>query len=86
VNTTVSGPSSQSPRTVSEVQYGADGTITPAYIHELLLEFFQSRWYGTIEVKLEAGRIVFIRKIETIKQIPSAIKRGNDRGEAHHKA
>ena len=27
------------------------------------------RFYGTIEIKLENGKIVFIRKIETIKNI-----------------
>jgi hypothetical protein len=43
-------------------QFNADGTITPAYIHELLSELSQSGWYGTIEAKLEAGRIVFIEK------------------------
>jgi len=34
---------------------------------QLLCQLEQSRFYGLIEVKYEAGRVVLIRKSETLK-------------------
>ena len=33
----------------------------------LLAELEQSRFYGSVEIKYEAGRVVLLRKTETIK-------------------
>ena len=33
----------------------------------LLAELEQSRFYGSVEIKFEAGRVVLLRKTETIK-------------------
>lgn len=42
------------------------GTMDPA-VTMLLKEFVQDRLYGTIEVKFEAGRVILIRRTESIK-------------------
>jgi hypothetical protein len=34
---------------------------------ELMKQLEQQRFYGTIEAKLEAGKVVLLRKTETIK-------------------
>ncbi len=34
---------------------------------ELLAELERARFYGSLEIKFEAGRIVILRKTETIK-------------------
>ncbi len=36
-------------------------------INDLLRSLEQSRFFGTLELKFEAGRVVLIRKTETIK-------------------
>ncbi len=36
-------------------------------LHQLLRELEQGRFYGSLEVKFEAGHIVLLRKTETIK-------------------
>ena len=48
-------------------------------VNEILRSLEQSRFYGTVELKFESGRVVLIRKTETLK--PSADCRDN-RGEA----
>ena len=47
-------------------------------VNEILRSLEQSRFYGTVELKFESGRVVLIRKTETLK--PSADCRDN-RGE-----
>jgi hypothetical protein len=39
-------------------------------ITEILGDLEHQRFYGTLEVKLEAGKIVLLRKTETIKPAP----------------
>ena len=36
-------------------------------VNDLLRSLEQSRFYGTVELKFESGRVVLIRKTETIK-------------------
>jgi len=36
-------------------------------LFKLIKELINARFYGTIEVKLEAGNITLVRKIENIK-------------------
>jgi hypothetical protein len=38
---------------------------------QLLRQLEQSRFYGSIELKYEAGRVVLIRKSETLKPFES---------------
>ena len=44
-------------------------------VNDLLRSLEQSRFFGTLELKFEAGRVVLIRKTETLK--PSADCRDN---------
>jgi len=39
-------------------------------ITEILSDLEHQRFYGSLEVKLEAGRVVLLRKTETIKPTP----------------
>lgn len=36
-------------------------------IYEMLREMFQEGYYGSIEVKFEAGKVTIVRKTESIK-------------------
>ena len=36
-------------------------------IAEVLSQFERNRFYGSVEIKYEAGRVVLLRKTETIK-------------------
>jgi hypothetical protein len=36
-------------------------------LFKFIKSLIDSKFYGTIEVKIEAGSIVFVRKVETIK-------------------
>jgi len=49
-------------------------------VNEILRSLEQSRFFGTLELKFEAGRVVLIRKTETMK--PSAQDCRDNRGEA----
>jgi hypothetical protein len=49
-------------------------------VNEILRSLEQSRFYGTVELKFESGRVVLIRKTETLK--PSAQDCRDNRGEA----
>ena len=49
-------------------------------VNDLLRSLERSRFFGTVELKFEAGRVVLIRKTETLK--PSADDRRDNRGEA----
>ncbi len=47
-------------------------------IDDMLKELERNRFYGSLELKLEAGRVVLLKKIETIKPEPE--DRRNNRG------
>ena len=34
---------------------------------KFIKELIESKWYGSIEIKIESGKIVLIRKTESIK-------------------
>ena len=54
-------------------------------VNEILRSLEQSRFYGTVELKFESGRVVLIRKTETIK--PCVQDYRDNRGEAdEHKS
>lgn len=36
-------------------------------LYEMLREMFQQGYYGSIEVKFEAGKVTIVRKTESIK-------------------
>jgi hypothetical protein len=42
-------------------------TTDASHIPQFLEHLRQSRFYGSLEIKLEAGRIVLLKKTETIK-------------------
>ncbi len=48
-------------------------------VNDLLRSLEQSRFFGTVELKFESGRVVLIRKTETLK--PSADDRRDNRGD-----
>jgi hypothetical protein len=48
---------------------------------QLLRQLELSRFYGSVELKYEAGRVVLIRKSETFK--PSDSGYGNNRSTGH---
>lgn len=48
-------------------------------VNDLLRELEQKHFYGSLELKLEAGKIVLLRKTETIK--PETEDRRNNRGD-----
>ncbi len=47
---------------------------------DLLAELERERFYGSLEVKLEAGRVVLLRKTETIKPEDCRDNRGTKDG------
>ena len=49
-----------------------------ANITDLLRELERERFYGSVEIKLEAGRIVLLRKTETVKPTDFRNCRGID--------
>jgi hypothetical protein len=49
-------------------------------LNDLLRTLEQSRFFGTVELKFESGRVVLIRKTETMK--PPTHDCRNNRGEA----
>jgi hypothetical protein len=48
-------------------------------VNDLLRSLEQSRFFGTVELKFESGRVVLIRKTETLK--PSAQDCRDNRGD-----
>jgi|HubBroStandDraft_6_1064221.scaffolds.fasta_scaffold1884135_2 hypothetical protein len=48
---------------------------------QLLRQLEESRFYGAVELKYEAGRVVLIRKSETFK--PHESGHGNNRSTGH---
>lgn len=51
-------------------------------LNQLLADLEKQRFYGSVEVKFEAGRVVLVRKSETIKPAPENYRdsRGKDNG------
>jgi hypothetical protein len=47
---------------------------------EIVRELESIRFYGSLEIKFEAGRVVLLKKTETIK--PDDERQRNNRGEA----
>ena len=45
---------------------------------ELLRDLEQTRFYGSLELKFENGRVVLVRKTETIKPSDCRDNRGNE--------
>jgi hypothetical protein len=50
-------------------------------IGDLLKELERNRFYGSLEVKFESGKVVLIRKSETFK--PTLENYGKNRGSDH---
>lgn len=51
---------------------------TPPYLKNLFAQLERQEFYGSVELKFEAGRIVLIRKTETIKPNDHRNNRGNN--------
>ncbi len=49
-------------------------------VAELLDKLERQRFYGSVEIKFEAGRVVLVRKTETIKREHCRDNRGKDNG------
>ena len=49
----------------------------------LLREYQRERLYGTIEIKFEAGHVVLIRRVESIK--PASSRDNRDEGDGMNK-
>ena len=54
-------------------------------VDEILSQLARDRFYGSVEIKLEAGKIVLLRKTETIKPTDENC-RNNRRGNDEHKS
>ncbi len=57
--------------------------ITEQMIIKMIDELDRNRFYGSLEVKFEAGRVVLVRKTETIKPSSYRENRG-EHNEQHH--
>lgn len=55
-----------------------------ADVSRWISELETTRFFGCIEIKFEAGRVVLVRKIETLKSIHADC--GTNPGEKHAKA
>lgn len=52
-------------------------------IQALLQEMARRRFYGSLEIKLEAGKVVLLRKTETIKLVADDFR--DNRGTYHER-
>ena len=52
-------------------------------LEQLLAELTREKFYGTVEVKFESGRVVLVRKTESIK-LPESYR--TNRGTDDHKS
>lgn len=50
---------------------------------QLLRQLEATRFYGTLELKIEAGHVVLLKKTETLK--PTQDSYGNNRGTIHER-
>jgi hypothetical protein len=46
--------------------------------YDILTNLIRRQFYGSLEIKFEAGRVVLIKKTETIKPGDQRNNRGND--------
>ena len=53
---------------------------TIAVITKLLRDLEQRRFYGGLEIKFESGRVIYIRRIETLKPDNLRDNQGNYNG------
>jgi hypothetical protein len=60
------------------------GTDMGMELNELLRDLERSRFFGSLELKFEAGRVVLLRKTETLKPVTANCRdnRGNDEHES----
>lgn len=49
-------------------------------LDQLLADLKHQRFYGSVEIKFEAGRVVLVRKTETIRPENYRDNRGKDNG------
>ncbi|KKM97048.1 hypothetical protein LCGC14_1171990 [marine sediment metagenome] len=49
-------------------------------LEQLLADLEKQRFYGSVEVKFESGRVVLVRKTETIKVVHHPGTGGKDNG------
>ena len=52
-------------------------------VENLLADLERQRFYGSLEVKLEAGKVVLLRKTETIKPVADDCR--DNRGTYHER-
>lgn len=48
-------------------------------LDQLLTDLERQRFYGSVEIKFEAGKVVLLRKIETIKPAPENYRDSRDK-------
>lgn len=53
-------------------------------VEQVVAELTQARFYGSLEIKFEAGKVVLLRKTETIRPNPEDYR--NNRGDKHEHA
>jgi len=49
-------------------------------VEQILNELSRERFYGTLEIKLESGKVVLLRKTETIKPVATTGDYRDNRG------
>ena len=49
-------------------------------LDQMLADLQEKRFYGSVEIKFEAGRVVLVRKTETIKPEHCRDNRGKNNG------
>lgn len=59
-------------------------TTSESHIAEMLSQLERGRFFGSVELKYEAGHVVLVRKTETLK--PTATNYGDNRGGNHEYA
>jgi len=52
-------------------------------VEQILNELSRERFYGTLEIKLESGKVVLLRKTETIKPFPATVDNRDNRVKAN---
>lgn len=52
-------------------------------VEQILMELASERFFGTLEIKLESGKVVLLRKTETIKPFPATGDYRDTRGKAN---
>lgn len=53
-------------------------------VEQILTELASERFYGTLEIKLESGKVVLLRKTETIKPLATTGDYRDNRGTNEH--